>query len=136
MSFQSFFFHLGKIAENLGINICRPKDFQTAKCLVKGLADATECTSGEKDSVVEAAVTLANGETYSYTATFREFYVFTSVESANENQAISVNGANNGFLLDGGTRVFELCIGDEITVTDPDTGAGASWNAIIIPVFG
>lgn len=136
MNFQTFFFYLGKIAQNLGVVSCKPKDFKTAKCLVKDLADATACTAGEKDSVVTAAVTLTNGETYSYTASFREFYVFTGVESTNEDQVISVNGANNGFLLDGGIRVFELCVGDVLTVTDPGTGSGASWNAVIIPVFG
>lgn len=137
MSFQNFFFYLGKIAANLGLNTCKPKDFQTAKCLVKELADSSACISGVKTSATFSEVTLANGQTYTYISTGREIYVFCSVTSFNNDQSIRINGVQVETMTGDVVSVLDLCNGDVLTVVDPAAGgSGATWIGVNIPFLG
>lgn len=135
MNFQTFFCYLGKIATNLGIDLCRPNNFQTAKCTAEAIHEATLCSAGAK-LITGTSRTLANDSTFTHTATERQFYVFTSVTSTEEDQGIFINGVDTGVALaDGVIRVVELCEGDVMTVVDPAAGAGAAWIEVLIPVI-
>ena len=133
-NYQTFFCYLGKIAANLGLDLCRPNNFQTAKCTAKAIYEATLCSSGDLD-ISGTSRTLANGAIFTYTATAAVKYIFTSVVSTNGDQSININGVDTTVDLTAATvEVVQLCAGDVLTVVDPATGSGASWVEVIVPI--
>lgn len=135
MNFQTFFYYLGKIAANLGLDNCAPRDFATAKCLAKAIYEATLGNSGLNADIEGTSRTLANDTTFTHTATAAQRYIFTSVTSTNGNQSIFINGVDTGVDLTAATVVgFDLQIDDVLTVVDPASGVGAAWVEVIVPL--
>jgi hypothetical protein len=135
MNFQQFFYYLGKIATNLGLDECAPKNFATAKCVAKAIADATLGGSGLNEDIEGTSRTLANDTTFTHTATAAQRYIFTSVTSSNGNQSIFINGVDTTVDLTAATVVgFDLQLGDVLTVVDPASGVGAAWVEVIVPL--
>tara|TARA_R110000868_G_scaffold13848_5_gene64391 strand:+ start:347 stop:760 length:414 start_codon:yes stop_codon:yes gene_type:complete len=135
MNFQAFFYYLGKIAVNLGLDNCAPRDFATAKCVAKAIYEATLGNSGLNADITGTSRTLANNTTFTHTATVSRRYVFTSVTSTNGNQSIFINGVDTTVDLTTATVVgFDLRLGDVLTVVDPASGVGASWVEVLVPL--
>ena len=135
MNFQTFYCYLGKIATNLGLDLCRPNNFQTAKCTAKAIYEATLGSSGLNEDIEGTARTLVNDTTFTHTATAAQRYIFTSVTSTNGDQSIFINDVDTGVNLTASTVVgFNLQEGDVLTVVDPATGVGAAWVEVIVPL--
>lgn len=135
MNFQTFFCYIGKIATNLGLDICRPNNFQAAKCAMKAIYEATLGNSGLNADITGTSRTLANDTTFTHTATAAQRYIFTAVTSTNGNQSIFINGVDTTIDLTAATvRGFDLQEGDVLTVVDPASGVGAAWVEVIVPI--
>ncbi len=135
MNFQTFFCYLYKIGVNLGLDVCKPSNFQAAKCLAKTIAEATLGNSGLNEGIEGTSRTLANDATFTHTADSAHRYIFTSVVSTNGDQSIFINGVDTTVNLTAATVVgFDLQEGDVLTVVDPATGVGASWVEVVVPL--